>query len=148
MAVVRVSELQFEQIIEIGFRQMKLSGAIGGCKRFLCQFPFSDILFDKFFVLSYQQFIVQFTDNELPLIKTGGIIQQTGDMPCQNSTFVRVRSMVKFPANIIDTRRKYPSFFLGYMQRFFGRIRKEGILFNRFFKYSAFEQVGMKCNCP
>lgn len=86
---------------------MKLFGTIGRCKRLLCQSPFSNILFDEFFVLSYQQFIVQFTDNELPLVKTGGIIQQTGDMSCQNSTFVRVRTMMKFPANIIDTGRKY-----------------------------------------
>ena len=35
MAAVRVSELQFEQIIEIGFRQMKLSGTIGRSKRII-----------------------------------------------------------------------------------------------------------------
>ena len=45
MAAVRVSELQFEQIIEIGFRQMKLSGTIGRSKRFLCKFSISNILF-------------------------------------------------------------------------------------------------------
>ena len=90
MAAVRVSELQFEQIIEIGFRQMKLSGTIGRSKRFLCKFSISNILFDKFFVLPYQQFIVQFTDNELPFIKTSGIIQQTGNMPYQDSPFVGI----------------------------------------------------------
>ena len=103
MAAVRVSELQFEQIIEIGFRQMKLSGTIGRSKRFLCKFSISNILFDKFFVLPYQQFIVQFTDNELPFIKTSGIIQQTGNMPYQDSPFVGICTMMKFPTNIVNT---------------------------------------------
>lgn len=127
---------------------MKLSGTIGGCKWLLCKSSFVDILPDKFFVLLYQSFVIQFTDNELSFVKTGSIIQQTDDMPCQNSTLIGIRTVMKLPANIIDTRRKYPSFFLVYMQRFFGCIRKEGILFNRFFKYSTLEHVGMKCNCP
>ena len=60
-------------------------------------------------------------------------------MPYQNNLCVGICTMMKLPANIIDTRSEYTFLFQGYMQRFFGCIRKERVFFNLFFKYSSLE---------
>ena len=102
-AAVTLAGMPKENQVQALTKGCKTSGTIGRSKRFLCKFSISNILFDKFFVLPYQQFIVQFTDNELPFIKTSGIIQQTGNMPYQDSPFVGICTMMKFPTNIVNT---------------------------------------------
>lgn len=118
MAVVRMSELQEKQIVEIGFRQMELFGTTGGGEGF----SFADVLFDKDFILSYQQFVGRLADNELPFVKTGRIIQQTGDMSYQDRTFVGIRPPKKLPADIVGTRSEDSFFFHGYVQCLSGCI--------------------------
>ena len=104
MAVVRMSESQEKQIVEIGLRQMELFGTTGRCEGHLRKFSFAYILFDKVFILPDQQFVSRLADNELPFVKTGRIVQQAGDMPYQDRTFVGIRIPKKLPADIIGIR--------------------------------------------
>ena len=116
MTVVRMSELQEKQIVEIGLRQMELSGTTGGCEGHLRESSFAYILFDKVFILPHQHFVSRLTDNELPFVKTGRIIQQTGDMAYQDRAFVGIRTPKKLPTYIIGTRSEDSFLCHGYMQ--------------------------------
>ena len=142
MAMMGMPEMKFKQIFEIGFRQMKAFGTRSGCEGSLRKLSFVYISVDKFLILLYQQFIVQFADNELPFVETSRVIQQPGDVPHQNRLFIGICIVTKFFTNIIDARGEYSSLFEGYMQRFLVCIREKRVLLDVFFLCFSLEPIG------
>lgn len=149
VAMMRMSELLFEKVFEIGFRQPEPFRATCGGKRAPYRpFPVGEVAVGKGFVLPDKGFVRRIPGDELPLVKAGRIIQQPDDMPGQNRARVAIRTVTEFPAQIVETGGEDATFFAGYVERFCGSIRKKRILFGPFLLYAALEQIGVECNRP
>ena len=86
--------------------------------------------------------------DELPFVKAGRIVQQAGQVTGQDRTFIVVRGMAEFQADVFDTAGECPAFFPGRVERFLWGIREKGIFFESFSPDCAPEQVGVECDCP